>query len=58
MQFYDKVLQFYKDLPANFQQDLDSIFPDIERSTNQKRVQLLAPECNILVTGKHVLYSQ
>ena len=52
MQFYDKVLRFYKDLPANFQQDLDSIFPDIERSTNQKRMELLAPECNILVTGE------
>lgn len=52
MKLYDKVLQFYKQLPVNFQQDLNNIFPDLERSAHQKRSELLNPECNILVAGE------
>jgi hypothetical protein len=49
VQLFDRVLQFYKELPVNFQRDLNSIFPDLERSFHQQRLELLTPECYILV---------
>ncbi|CAC5409764.1 unnamed protein product [Mytilus coruscus] len=52
IKLYDKVSNFYKDLPVNFQQDLNSIFPDIEKTSLSKRSELLSPECNILVAGE------
>lgn len=56
VQLYNRVLQFYKELPVNFQQDLNSIFPDLEKSTHQKRGELLTPESNILVAGNGFCY--
>lgn len=56
MQLYDRVLQFYKELPASFQQDLKSICPDLERSAHQKRGELLTPETNILVAGNGIFH--
>ncbi|XP_076095900.1 uncharacterized protein LOC143066919 isoform X2 [Mytilus galloprovincialis] len=52
MKLYDKVLNFYKDLPVNFQQNLNSVFPDVEKTSKFKRSELLSPECYILVAGE------
>ncbi|XP_071175960.1 tyrosine-protein kinase Fer-like [Mytilus edulis] len=52
MKLYDKVVNFYRELPVNFQQDLNSIFPDIEKNAHSKRSELSSPECNILVAGE------
>ncbi|OWF42780.1 tyrosine-protein kinase Fer-like [Mizuhopecten yessoensis] len=50
--FYDQLLEYISSLPNNYRRDLEGVFPNLQKTIDDKKRDVISPDCTVLIAGE------